>query len=170
MNAVRRIESGQVEVYKQLRLAALKDAPEAFATTYESARSRRDESWRTQVEEAANGKDRAIFIVYDNDQPVGLAGLYRDDKESHVGELIQVWVSPAFRGGPIAGQLIEAVATWARMEKFKTIKALVKKESYRALSFYRKCGFTQITADPGLAEQEFALELFTATATPDSAR
>jgi len=169
MNAVRRIESGQVELYKQLRLAALQDAPEAFATTYESARFRTEESWRKQVEEAANGADRAIFIAYDHDQPVGLAGLYRDDDESHVGELIQVWVAPAFRGKPMAGQLMDAVTNWARRQQFKTIKALVKKESSRALTFYRKCGFTQITDDPGLPEQEFALELFTTTA-PDSAR
>ena len=159
MNSVRRIEIGEVELYRHIRLAALKDAPDAFATTYEAAVARTDESWRKQAEVAANGDDRAIFIAFADGEAVGLAGLHPDGNDPNLCELVQVWVAPAFRGKGLANQLIDAAVDWARKNRFRTVKAVVAKDNHRALPFYRKCGFTQTTSDPQLPVQEFTLEL-----------
>ena len=53
MRTVRRITKGEWALYKQLRLASLLEAPEAFSTTYESAALRSDESWAAQADASA---------------------------------------------------------------------------------------------------------------------
>jgi RimJ/RimL family protein N-acetyltransferase len=159
MDAVRRINLGEAEMYRRIRLAALKDAPEAFATTYEAAAARTEESWQRQADEATGGNDRAIFFATSDGEAVGLVALYRDGDLPHSGELLQMWVAPGFRGKGFAKQLIAAAADWARKAEFKTVKAVVTGENRRAMAFYRKCGFIQTTSDPQLPLQEFTLEL-----------
>ena len=98
MKTIRRIQAGEVDLYKQIRLAALKEAPYAFGSTYDSALERSDESWRAQVESSAQGSDRATFIAFSDNVPIGIAALYRDKEKRDTGELLQVWVGPEFRG------------------------------------------------------------------------
>jgi GNAT superfamily N-acetyltransferase len=159
MNAVRRIEIGEAELYRRIRLAALKDAPEAFTTTYEAAAARPAETWQRQADEAATGNDRAIFFASSNGETVGLVALCRDGDHPDLGELFQMWVAPSFRGKGTAKQLIDAAADWARKSEFKMVKAAATKGNSRAVAFYSKCGFSQTTSDPQLPLQEFILEL-----------
>jgi hypothetical protein len=55
MIKVRRIQAGETELLKQIRLASLRDAPYAFGTTYESALKRSAETWREKTENTAHG-------------------------------------------------------------------------------------------------------------------
>ncbi len=52
---IRRIRTGEADLYKRLRLDSLQEAPYAFSSTYASALQRTDESWREQVDESAAG-------------------------------------------------------------------------------------------------------------------
>src|SRR5277367_660452 len=107
MNAVRRIKAGEVEIYQRLRLAALKDSPEAFATTHESALARTAESWSAQVEEAVQGEDRAIFLAFRDYEAVGMAALYRDEDHPQTGEILQMWIALPSRRQGIGKQLLD---------------------------------------------------------------
>jgi hypothetical protein len=94
MILVRRIKLGEGKLFKQIRLTALRDSPFAFATTYESAVNRSADSWREQADSTAKGSDRATFIAFSDDLPIGIAALYRDKDRVGVGEVLQVWVTP----------------------------------------------------------------------------
>jgi RimJ/RimL family protein N-acetyltransferase len=159
MLSVRRINLGEVELYRRLRLAALEDSPDAFTTSYESALSRTDESWVMQADEAAIGEDRAIFIAHFDGATAGLAALYRSPDEPDHGELIQMWVAPDFRGKHLAVALVETAVEWARRSRFKAIKASVTNGNARAASLYKKCGFIPSGPGPSAPEQEFELKL-----------
>jgi hypothetical protein len=102
MLAIRRLQVGEAELFKQIRLTALQDAPYAFPTTYEAALQRSAESWRKQAERTAQGTDRATLIAFFEELPIGLAALYRRDDNADVGELLQVWVSAKYRGTTVA--------------------------------------------------------------------
>jgi GNAT superfamily N-acetyltransferase len=140
MLTIRRLQPGEAALYREVRLAALRESPEAFATRHEEAAARSEESWRVQADGSATGRDRATFVALD-EGPVGLAALYRDEAAPETGELLQMWVAPVVRGGTVAAGLIGEVSQWAAANGFSHIRAEVMAGNARALGFYRKCGF-----------------------------
>ena len=142
MITIRRLQIGETDLFKQLRLTALQDAPYAFPTTYDAALQRSAESWREQAERTAQGSDRATFIAFADDVPIGMTALYRLEDKLDVGELLQVWVSSEHRGTSIARDLMDVIFKWAGENNFRRIIAGVTKGNARALKFYIKYGFS----------------------------
>lgn len=147
MITVRRIQTGEAILYRQVRLAALGGSPAAFHSTYAGALERSEESWREQADENAASDDRALFLAFVDDAPVGLAGLYRDPEQADLGELCQVWVAPEHRGGGTAAALMDALFSWAGERGFRSILATIREGNDRALAFYRKYGFLPAGTD-----------------------
>ena len=145
---IRRLNRGEADLYRSIRLAALKESPDAFCTTYEDALHRPDARWIAQSDEAAEGPDRAIFLAFENAVPVALAALYRDGQRREIGELIQVWVAPDHRGTPIATELMDALFAWAARNAFAEVRAEVFRANPRALRFYEKYGFRTLEEQP----------------------
>ncbi len=141
MRTTRRLNPGEGPLYRAVRLEALRESPEAFSSRYEDAVARSDQSWADQADSSATGSDRAAFITFEN-QPVGLAALYRDGNAPDVGELIQMWIAPDVRGGSVATDLLLEVFQWAGSNRFALVKAEVMKGNARALRFYEKFGFS----------------------------
>jgi hypothetical protein len=56
MIAIRRIQIDEADLYKQMRLASMRDAPYAFSSSYESALLRNSESWRDQANSTARAE------------------------------------------------------------------------------------------------------------------
>jgi RimJ/RimL family protein N-acetyltransferase len=135
---------GEIDLYKQVRLAALKDAPYAFETTYESAVQRSDETWRERAESGAQGNDGATFLVFSDDNPIGIAAIVRSQAQNDIGELMQVWVSPDHRGSRAAWDLMDAVFFWAKEHGFRRIIAGVTSVNARAITFYTRYGFSRM--------------------------
>ena len=142
MVTIRRLQVGEVDLFKQVRLMALQEAPYAFPSTYAAAVQRSAESWREQADRSAQGLDRATFIVFSDDLPVGMAALYRDEDKVDVGELLQVWVSSEYRGTRVVWELMDEIFKWASENRFHRIIAGVTKGNARALKFYGKYGFS----------------------------
>ena len=141
MISVRRIQIGEGELFKQMRLTSLRESPSAFASTYESALNRSSESWSEQADNSAGGSDRATFIAFSGDSPIGIVALYRDKDRIDTGEVLQVWVSPEHRGKGVAAYLMDAVFCWARENGFRRVLATITQGNIKALKFYQKYGF-----------------------------
>ena len=141
MISVRRIHPNEGAIYRRIRLAALSESPDAFSTTLESANGRSADGWNEQADSAAVGPDRIIILVFLDEEPIGLAGLYRDALNKDFGELTQVWISPDHRGGHAAAKLIEAALAFATEHHFRRLSAWVIKGNERAIRFFRKHGF-----------------------------
>ena len=152
MHTIRRLGVGEAALYRRVRLEALRDSPEAFATSYESALERSDESWIAQADGSAVGNDRATFLVLMDDVPVGMAALYRDAEGASAGELIQMWISPAHRGSTMAAELLEHVFAWAAGCGIQTIRAEVTEGNTRALRFYERRGFRKMDGNDVLVK------------------
>jgi len=141
---VRRIRIGEGELFKQIRLTSLFESPSSFTTSYESALKRTPESWSEQADLSAEGTDRGTFFLFSENVAIGIAALYRDTARVDAGELIQVWVSPEYRGTGAAEILLEAVFNWARENGFHRILAGVNPGNVRALKFYQRLGFKAV--------------------------
>lgn len=157
MITIRRIQTGEADLFKEMRLKSLREAPYAFSSTYDSALRRSAESWREQAESTAQGSDRATFIAFSEDSPVGIAALYRLEGQAGVGEMLQVWVTPEYRGSRVAWDLMDVVFKWAGENNFRRIIAGVTKVNVRALKFYTKYGFSVM--DESLSNDSDGLSL-----------
>lgn len=94
------------ELTRSVRLAALADAPEAFATTTAATAARGEADWRALLSDPTYGV-RALAQV--DGAPAGLIGVY---PESGTGELIWVWADPAYRGLGVGEALLGFAADW----------------------------------------------------------
>jgi GNAT superfamily N-acetyltransferase len=131
---IRRLAAADWGAFRAVRLAALRDAPEAFGSTASDAERLDEAGWRRRVE------GRAVFIAEFAGQHAGLsAGIAGD----HPGdaELISMWVAPAWRGQGVGDRLVEAVLAWAAAERFATVRLWVANGNARAERLYARHGF-----------------------------
>ncbi len=134
----RRVRPGDWADLRDARLAALADAPYAFASTLDREIGYDERRWREMI-----GRAR-FFLAWDGTsaragRQAGLVGGFgQEDGGWHV---ISMWVRPAARGAGLAGRLIDAVARHARAEGAPTLTLWVTDGNDRARAFYRRAGF-----------------------------
>ena len=131
-------------VWRQLRLAALAEAPDAFGSVLADWQGEgdREERWRARLE--LPGSHNLIALL--NEVPIGMASGVPADEEAHspaggAAELISMWVAPEARGCGVADELIDRVETWARREGAKQLRLAVTDGNDRAAALYRRHGF-----------------------------
>ncbi|MGH8827929.1 MAG: GNAT family N-acetyltransferase [Jiangellaceae bacterium] len=125
--------------WRQLRLAALSDAPEAFGSSYETERERDEQGWRNRI--AVPG---TLMIATLDGEPAGIVGGYVP-RES-VAELISMWVAPVSRGRGVGDALVDATLSWARGELARTIELWVMRGNTLAEALYARHGFERTGA------------------------
>jgi len=158
MNEIRRIRPGEGRLYRSLRIAALKDAPEAFQTTYEEALAKGDGLWAAQADGAATGQDRASFLAFADGEAVGLASVYcRHDALAATdidaeAELLQVWLAPGFRGTGLSHELVAVCIRWSAEAGIRRLVAEVKEGNDHARRFYLGLGFNASIKDGTILE------------------
>jgi GNAT superfamily N-acetyltransferase len=152
MVVVREVTPDDWETLRDVRLAALREAPYAFASTYEREASFTEEQWRGRI------SDRSVtYFGYlpDNPEPAGLAGAYVNDG---IAGLVSMWVRPSARGHGVAEALIGATADWAKARDHDSILLWVTESNTSARKLYERCGFTltgesqPLPSDPALPE------------------
>ena len=139
---VRRAGSEQWLVYRDLRLAALAEAPYAFSSTLERELAFDDQVWQQRLGAPA----AATFLAWDGEQVVGMATGKPEDPDDEFAvpgawQLVGMWVSPAVRGTGVAGALVEAVAGHVRDAGAPALVLWVTEVNDRARSFYERIGF-----------------------------
>ena len=131
---IRRLAAGDWAAFREVRLAALRDAPEAFGSTEADAQQLDEKEWRRRLEQ------RAVFVAEVSRQRVGLAAGIGGDQPGEA-ELISMWVTPAWRGQGAGDRLVEAVLAWAAGEGFLTVHLWVAQGNARAERLYTRHGF-----------------------------
>lgn len=123
---------------KQVRLAALLDAPTAFAVSHRTAAAYTDAQWQQR----AASTSTAFWLALRNGHALGMVGATLDDAGRY--NLIAMWVEPAARGNGVAERLVKAVKAQAREHGHGRVYLDVAPENTQAAQFYLKQGFTFI--------------------------
>jgi len=139
---IRSLTSVDAEDYWELRLEALQQNPEAFATTYEDAIKRKDPIKRV----ATNlGASSSITIgAYVENKLVGVMTLSKEDLEkmSHKVNLVAVYVTPRMRGQKVGDALLKKVIQSAKqLPGVEKINLTVVTTNKAAIHLYEKQGF-----------------------------
>jgi RimJ/RimL family protein N-acetyltransferase len=151
---IRRLFVGDESVLRKIRLRALLDSPNAFGSTYEREFAFVDADWQKRL--ARN--DAATFVCDQDDGiAIGLVTGAIDEDISTITWLLSMWVDPMMRGNRVAGQLIDEVLAWTKLQKCTSIRLQVTEGNTSAERAYKKCGFRR-TGNTILRERDNVTE------------
>ena len=123
---------------RDVRLAALADAPEAFGSTLASEAGQPEARWRARI------GARPWFLGCHGGQPAGLISVFPQSPgpgQEPAWHLVSMWVSPQVRGAGLADLLVGAVTEHARQAGAARLTLWVAVGNDRARAFYRRMGF-----------------------------
>jgi GNAT superfamily N-acetyltransferase len=145
MIELRELTPGDWRIWRELRLAALAEAPYAFGSRLADWQGAgdREERWRERL--SIPGSCNIVALV--DGQPAGMVSGVPGD-QAEVAELISMWVSPVARGRGVGDSLIAAVERWARDFGAGVLKLAVAEDNHSARALYRRSGFAD-TTEPG---------------------
>jgi ribosomal protein S18 acetylase RimI-like enzyme len=126
------------QIWRELRLAALAEAPYAFASQLKDWQGDgdRSERWRARLE--VPGSHNVVALL--DGRPVGMvSGM--PTGEPGVAELISMWVDPVARGRGAGDRLLQAVERWARQLPADQLRLAVMEGNEAAAALYRRHGF-----------------------------
>jgi RimJ/RimL family protein N-acetyltransferase len=158
---VRRITADDWQLLRDLRLAALVDAPEAFGQRHDQAVELPDTEWAATARAASSGDRRSWFVVENGTgTPVGIVlGRRRPPNDCL---LFSMWVAPWARRHGFGLALVEAVTDWGRSWGARRVVLWVILGNEGAQRFYERIGFRRLTegpdADSGAAYGALAME------------
>lgn len=138
---VRRLEPGDWQAYRAIRLRALEDAPDAFCATLAEAQAWPPEHWAARLDTAAaSGIDCPLGAEYDGEL-VGMVWAKVDADVPDTVNLFQMWVAPAWRGRGVARALLDGAVGWARSRGARTVGLGVNCANGAAVALYERAGF-----------------------------
>lgn len=163
--------------FRAIRLAALNDAPDAFAASLEEEQGYAEDFWRLRLRRSArllaegdgsDGEPSRLGVVSLGEGEGEGKGEGKDegkDEDGRVAEIFGLWVAPAARGTGVATKLVEASAERARQDGRTHVTYWVGTDNGRAVAFASGIGFRptdfrrpmRVASDDG--EEEIAMVL-----------
>jgi len=129
--------------YRDLRLRALKESPDAFGSTFETSSLIPDPEWVSRLERVSPHTDLPMGAMAGG-EPVGLAWAKIENPDDDVAHLYQMWVAPEFRGAGIGRRLVNAAINWARDRGVKVMVLDVTCGNVPAARLYESMGFRPV--------------------------
>ncbi|HEX8135835.1 MAG TPA: GNAT family N-acetyltransferase [Actinomycetes bacterium] len=134
---VRRVDAAGWKELREVRLRALADALDAFASTLEREAAFPDDVWRQR---AQGGPASANFIVREDGVGVGMAAVIPEPDPGRM-QLVGMWVDPQHRHRGIGQALIGEAVRWSREHQARELIAWVAERNTAARMLYARVGF-----------------------------
>lgn len=127
--------------YKELRLEALTNEPQAFAETYEKVCGTTDQEWirKLSLDDPAN-----IRMIAENDDEklIGMMTAVRNRDNNDKALIINVYINKNYRGVGLGKKILnEILDRLNKVEDIKIVELTVNIEQGAAVSIYKSCGF-----------------------------
>jgi ribosomal protein S18 acetylase RimI-like enzyme len=154
---------------RQLRLRALADAPDAFASTLEAEVAFPEEVWRQRADD---GPASATFIAREGGVDVGLVRVFAEPDVPGRMHLVSMWVDPGHRRRGVARALVARAVRWATERRAREVSLWVADHNTAARRLYEQLGFRPTTerqplpSDPARSESRLRLPIVRSLETP----
>jgi GNAT superfamily N-acetyltransferase len=162
---IRELERHEWALFRELRLRALADSPDAFARTLAEALGANDAYWVKLTESVTVPGGQVMLVAEVESRPVGLAfGLFDKEREK-IGHVGGMWVDPGARGRGAGRALLDAAIAWARSRALDRLELWVTKGNAPAERLYERAGFADtgrrdaLASNPALQTIQMALTL-----------
>lgn len=138
---IRPITSDDWSEYRKVRLSALKDAPDAFGSTWEQEAILPDEEWSARTIASASGQSGRGFFAVHGDEVCGLVWCLLSGVDPQIAHIYALWTAPIARGQGAGRALLEQCIAWARSRGAHTISLSVTEGESPAMQLYTSQGF-----------------------------
>lgn len=103
----RKLTSQESGLYRTIRLECLKNAPEYFGSTYDEQIALPKLAFESYIE--AQTPDKFTVGAFDEDKLIGICSVSLETrkKTKHIGEIIQMYVKPEYKGNKIGLHLLQ---------------------------------------------------------------
>ena len=149
------------EIFRDLRLLALKSTPGMFESTYAQAAARSEADWRALL----SGERQQIFGMFDVDRLIGIAGVFTSRDDPATAHLVMDFILPEYRGKKLWQLMYQARLDWVRSRKtFCRAMVAARESNAPSLGAMRAAGFKETRREPhtwpnGATEEEIWFEL-----------
>lgn len=133
--SVELLNPSEGERWRNIRLASLHDAPDAFGSTLADAERHPDVYWSGQV------KDIPTWIAVLEGRDAGVVRGVESTEDTDEAYLISMWVAPGARGKTVGSSLIDAVIRWSGSRGFLRLVLDVADYNSPAIALYTRKGF-----------------------------
>ncbi len=145
---LRRLVPADAAAFQSLRLAALRESPAAFSSSYEEERGTRLATIKRHL---GPESERTVFGAFAGPELVGMVGVGRERERKllHKGFVRSMYVAPAHRGKGLGAQLLQAALSFASsMEGLRQLTLSVTADNGAAVALYESAGFRVFGREP----------------------
>lgn len=141
---IRRLQPADAQLYRSLRLRALREHPDAFTSSYEDDRDQPVEA------AAARLAQHAFWGAYGAGELYGVVGLEREPraKNRHKATVVGMYVAPEAAGQGVGRALLAALVAHARAEGLGSLVLTVTEGNTQAQALYAAAGFRSFGIEP----------------------
>jgi GNAT superfamily N-acetyltransferase len=140
---LRRLESHEAGLHRELRLRALQEAPDSFGETFADVAARPFSYWEELTHSVAESGRHVMFLAYEGSDVLGSIYGLRDQDCIERGRVGGMWVEPAWRRRGVGRVLLQEVFRWAREHGFSRLGLWAPAHSPAALALYGRAGFRE---------------------------
>jgi RimJ/RimL family protein N-acetyltransferase len=154
---VRRVNSGDAEALRSLRLEALRLHPTDLTADPAAEAARPPEAWLDLIRRSTGEAADVLFVAdAGGGRLVGMAGVYtnKSPKLAHAAVVWGVYVAGAYCGRGLGAALVRSCVEWSRDKGLVTLRLAVNAENAAARRCYQRCGFTPYGVEPAAVRWE----------------
>lgn len=108
--SVRQLNTEEWALYKAIRLRALQSDPAVFGSSYDREAAYEDRKWQEDLAK----DDLGVFGVFDDDNIIGMTGIFIKREDPSVAGLWGSWLEKSYRAKGISFDLYQARLAWAK--------------------------------------------------------
>lgn len=138
---IRTLDAHEWPKYRDIRLRALADAPDAFGSSLAAEQDRTPDEWAARLFAAVDSDQNHLLIAELAGAAQGLLWARLDAGNSAVVNIFQMWVAPESRGHGIAAALLHEALIWARSRNARVVQLGVTCGDTPAMRLYLRAGF-----------------------------
>lgn len=141
---VRPIASADWPAYREVRLKALKDSPQAFGGTWQQEARLHEQDWSARAIASESGQSGRGFFAINKDEVCGLVWCLISDSNPLVANIYALWTAPSVRGQGAGRALMEQCIAWANSKGVRHIGLSVTQDESPAMQLYKSQGFCTV--------------------------
>jgi ribosomal protein S18 acetylase RimI-like enzyme len=140
---VRAVRASDAAPLRALRLRALADAPDAFATVAEDEAGRSESDWEQLARDSEAADSGIVYAAIDGERWLGMAAGRWHDRDAGIAHLWGMWVAPELRRHGVGERLVDAVRSWVSARGGRCLRLGVITGDGDATPFYERLGFVR---------------------------
>ena len=148
---IRRLCAADAAAYREFRLRAFREHPEAFTSDYEEELHKSLAATAQRLHEAANVQFWGAFSDAPDSALIGLVGLDRETrvKNRHKARVVGMYVAAEHARQGIALALLAALISAARASGIELLVLTFTSINSHVERLYRRAGFVPFGVEPG---------------------